>query len=96
MDVHPGRSSHRHTSNSTVKEKLLRMPEQWVFHPDPQLLNLVAWRIGGGDSERRVFEERLLNWQQGISGIQQSHVTTGESECLSIGVTGLRIPMIPL
>ena len=25
-----------------IKEKLLKMPDQWVFHPDPQLLNLVA------------------------------------------------------
>ena len=29
------------------KEKLLRMPNSRVFHPDPESRHLVAWMIGG-------------------------------------------------
>ena len=81
-----------------IKEKLLKMPGQWVFHPDPQLLNLVAWRIGGGDSEKEAFEKELRSWQPGRSGGRQNHATMQEFESSWIGVTrtGLKIPLIPL
>ena len=43
-----------------VKERLLKMPSQWVLHPDQQLLSLVAWKIGGENSKRRDFKKRLV------------------------------------
>ena len=81
-----------------VKRKLLKHPGQQTYHPNPEILNLFAWRIRGLTSERKAFEEKLGSWQQVTLDQQRARNMDTKYKNSLVGVTrnGLSIPGVPL
>ena len=76
---------------------LLKQPQSDMFHPDPQMMKLHAWRLSSRPTERKDFLRRLLNVSQSDRKhqVQRCMRPSGESSELGV-VQGVSIHAVPL
>ena len=73
------------------------LSQHGALHPDPDFLELVAWKLSGIDSEHRAFLRRLSAPYKGPEPDPWSLVTSPNGKPLTVGVlSGTSIPIIQM
>jgi hypothetical protein len=76
-----------------VFPRLLKQPQSDVYHHDPALFQLHAWRISGDLSKIRAFRQELLRRWRKPKSLQAERSTKGSGGSSQIGVLdGISIP----
>ena len=80
-----------------VVENLLYQPNTKIFHPNPEIFNLIAWPLSTESLKREVFLSKLDNFSQPPGGQAHKKIILANSENFVAGVVkGKLIPIRPL
>ena len=85
------------SQSSPLQDNLLSQQRGRVFHPEPQVLHLVAWPLSGVPSEPEVLRERLpsLSRERRDSLLLLSMKDVSGNSVGGV-VDGVWIPFLPL
>lgn len=68
--------------------RLLRQPHMNVFHQQPQVLALHAWKLSCSPSKRKAFRSKLPTLLPEVTGQELLHCTKPNGTCSWIGAVG--------
>lgn len=76
-----------HPRRLLTSRRLLRQPASHIFHPNPDIFKLHAWRLSSNREEREVFQHRCRAESHEHRKVPRSLSTRANGEVFVIGVT---------